>query len=235
MNCLLKNPRGTYLTTKNAKGIRRTEIGEWGTNANAANGNSLALFSDPFFFHSVKHQANRNSAKEAIAEPPLMSGTIFSSITLTPSRLTSYSSTSVLGGLKLYCCRTMSWKSTPSADQRNTNSCVRSSLFSMKTRRMRLSFWGWSKRSRRVCSPDCAAVQPDCVPAINAKSTGLAGVSEVISTSAFLSRSNQTLSSRAMDVGDETIMRFLIRMRSKALKAAPNDSSPAFYAQISPD
>ena len=65
----------------------------------------------------------------------------------------------------MYRCRTISRYVCPlSADQRSTNSCVRSCSSSWNTRRTPRSFAGSSKRNRIVCSPGPSARQP-CAPA----------------------------------------------------------------------
>ena len=54
--------------------------------------------------------ASRNWVSDARASPPLMFGIIFNSSTVTPSRLTTWSSASrvVSGRLNVYCWRTIS-------------------------------------------------------------------------------------------------------------------------------
>src|ERR1035438_428024 len=98
-------------------------------------------------------QRRRRLFSEARATPPLMSGTITNSRTLTPDSSTRYSSTSriELGGLKFHCWRTISRNERPpSGDHRKVNSWVRSISFSSKTSAMRLSACDLSKTSRMV-------------------------------------------------------------------------------------
>jgi hypothetical protein len=101
-----------------------------------------------------------------------------------------------------HCWRQISLNDRPSSgDQDKANSCVRTRSGSMKSNQMRLSRFGVSKISLMVCCPGCAARQPDSAPGTSADSMGCAVSSEVTSTWAKRSKSNQSPSGSGESLG----------------------------------
>src|SRR5262245_44227184 len=76
---------------------------------------------------------------------------------------------------------------------------------------MRPRLRGWSKIRRIVCFPGCAACQPVPRFGISADSIGCSALSEVISTLANRSRSNQASPERETDSEAEPIICLHIR------------------------
>src|SRR5262249_3444671 len=95
---------------------------------------------------------------------------------------------------------------SPSGNQRSTNSCVRPRSISTNRSWICPRLRGWSKMRRIVCFPGCAARQPSPRFGISADSIGWSALSEVTSTLANCSRSNQASSKRETDSEPELIV-----------------------------